>query len=101
MKIMTSVKRIKKAAKYISKHNPYNKSYEEVLESIMYNIRDGIKRDLRWVGTMGYMITFSYEDSGVDVDILVDPALDSECNYKTFDSIDRLDKHISSCIISL
>ena len=32
MKIMTSVKRIKKAAKYISKHNPYNKSYEEVLK---------------------------------------------------------------------
>ena len=101
MKICISVKNIKKAAKYISKHNRYNKSYEEALESIMYNIRDGIKRDLRAVGTMGYTIMFSYEDSIVDVEILVDPALSSEINYKTFDSIDKLDKHISSCIISL
>lgn len=101
MKIMTSVKRIKKAAKYISKHNRYNKSYEEAIESIMFNIRDGIKRNLLFVGTLGYLIKFSYEDAIVEVDIFVDSALSSEINYKTFDSIDKLDIHISSSIISL
>jgi hypothetical protein len=100
-KICVDIKQIKKAAKYISKHNPHNFSYEAALESILSLIRRGIEEESIYTGTMGYMLKFSYEDGCIDVEVSVDPSLDCNSKYKTFNSIEELDDKINSSIINL
>lgn len=69
--------------------------YDEVKASILDNIENNIYAKCSAVSTSGYTILFNEDDSIIDIEILVDPRLGSECNTKGYKSLKKLLKKVS------